>query len=217
MTEQVVSPVAHFGRVPEHLLFSGAAAHECVLYAALTTYDYAKTGECYPGREILRKRLGWTLRTLDRAFQLLEERGAIERVRKGRGNLNAILLLADESPDMAGHRMSRQNVAYESPKGEISPLIERESNERARIPRKATGPRRRRSVTEVPPSWTITDEQLAWARVETPALDVHVATQEWLTACKAKDFRYADWDAAWKNAMRRADRWHKPEAARTFL
>lgn len=135
MTEsRVVSPHSHFGRCPESLLFSDATPHECTLYAALTTYDYRRSGECYPGRELLAERLQWTLRTLDRAFKGLEDRGAIERKRQGRGHPNLIILHADlapvdESPDVASQPMSRQIVPDESPNREISPLIERDKNE----------------------------------------------------------------------------------------
>src|SRR3990167_8267137 len=139
-TARVVSPRAHYGRCPESLLFSDATPHECTLYAALTTYDYRRVGECYPGRELLAQRLGWTVRTVDRAFQALEERGAIERRRRERGNPNLIVLLADlepvvESPDMADQAMSRQNGADESPDREIHPLIERDRTREARTPR----------------------------------------------------------------------------------
>lgn len=80
--------------------------------------------------------------------------------------------------------------------------------------RVASGPRRKRKVTPVPASFELTDDRLAWCRESQPGLDPFAATQEWLTACAAKDLQYVDWDAAWKNAMRRAARWHQTSGVR---
>lgn len=136
--ERVVTARAHYGRTPESLLFSDATDAECRLYAALTTYDYGRSGQCYPGREIVAKQLGWGVRTIDRHFRALEARGAIERVRQGRGHPNLIILQADlvELPELAGQPMSRQSEAHESPSDAISPLTneKNETSPRARNP-----------------------------------------------------------------------------------
>lgn len=132
-TERVISARAHYGRVPESLLFSDATDAECRLYATLTTYDYRAAGECYPGREVVAAKLGWSVRTLDRHFNALAERGALERRRQGRGHPNLIVLLADvdDSPDMAGHPMSRQIGAHESPDHDIASSSRTKKNEPA--------------------------------------------------------------------------------------
>lgn len=70
---------------------------------------------------------------------------------------------------------------------------------------------RRKPARSVPDKFELTDERLEWVNNAVPGLDPFAATQEWLTACKAKDLRYADWEAAWHNAMRRAARWHRTE------
>lgn len=92
---------------------------------------------------------------------------------------------------------------------------ERETRDAPAAPsRVASGPRRKRPLTPVPETFELTDERLEWCRENCPNLDAVAATQEWLTSCKAKDFRYANWDAAWQNAMRRATRWHKTSEVR---
>lgn len=105
MPERVVSRAAHYGRVPESLLLDTALSSEaCRLYALLTTYDYGRTGKCWPGREEAAQRLSWGVRTVTRYLKELQDAGAILRRRQGPGEVMLIELLADvvEVPDVAG-------------------------------------------------------------------------------------------------------------------
>lgn len=116
----VRSAAAHFGRVPESLLFDqGLTSDDCRIYAILTTVDY-RAQEVPTDRKWLQDITGWSRSKVDRALQALSEAGAIRRVRHGRGNPNTILLLADvvhDSPDVRSHPtpMSPQNPTDDSP------------------------------------------------------------------------------------------------------
>jgi len=97
--ERVISRSAHFGRVPESLLFDSAVSSEaCRLYAFLTTFDYRRTGKAWCGREEAAERLGWSVSKVGRVLKDLQDAGAIMR-RRGRREVMVIELLADVIQD----------------------------------------------------------------------------------------------------------------------
>ena len=58
--------------------------------------------------------------------------------------------------------------------------------------------------TEVPQPFPVTDALREWARVNVPRLDIEYHTQELTDWCLANGKRYADWNAMWRNWMRRS-------------
>lgn len=59
---------------------------------------------------------------------------------------------------------------------------------------------RRSAKTSVPEGFVVSDRVRAWA-TETGVFNVDAHFQHFVNACKAKDYRYADWDRAFMNAI----------------
>lgn len=96
-SERVITQAAHFGRLPvETMMFRPEVSDaECRLYAYLTTHDYARTGRCWPGRELAAKTFGWSVSKIDKLLRALEQHGCISRRQTGGGRTAEITLLAD--------------------------------------------------------------------------------------------------------------------------
>jgi len=58
--------------------------------------------------------------------------------------------------------------------------------------------------TEVPNPFPITDNLRGWARSAVPRLDLEYHTAEFVDYWLAHGKRMADWDATWRNWMRKA-------------
>lgn len=213
---RIVSPLDHFGRVPEtKLLFSDATDAECRLYAVLSTFDYRRDCEIYEGRKALVKATGWSLRKVADVLARLEERGAIRRERRGRGHPNSIYLLADLAPDDGQESAHQADDGQESPHDgqtpAISPLIEREK----------TRGSRRKPETSLPEGWRPSEATREWAKREYPEqanLAVLAAFRDYALAV---DWRRRDWEATFRNWVRKEAGWTKTKAAnqpaRTYL
>ena len=46
-----------------------------------------------------------------------------------------------------------------------------------------------------------------WYATQGFTLDAQAATCQWSDAMKARDCKYSDWVAAWRNGMRNANKW----------
>lgn len=46
-----------------------------------------------------------------------------------------------------------------------------------------------------------------WYATQGFTLDAQAATCQWTDAMKARDCKYSDWVAAWRNGMRNANKW----------
>jgi hypothetical protein len=68
-----------FSIVPAWLLDSGLSDKAVRLYAVLAGYADAETGQAYPGRKLLSKRLACSMKTIDRAVSELIEAGAVKK------------------------------------------------------------------------------------------------------------------------------------------
>lgn len=63
------------------------------------------------------------------------------------------------------------------------------------------GAKRRKPKTPLPDEFSVSDRVSAWAeRTGIKNLDAHL--QDFVSKCKAKDYRYVDWDEAFMNAVR---------------
>lgn len=59
--------------------------------------------------------------------------------------------------------------------------------------------------TAAPKGLEITPRMEVWAAEKVPrVVDLDDATEEWLDYCRRENVRFSDWEAAWRNAMRRA-------------
>lgn len=65
--------------------------------------------------------------------------------------------------------------------------------------------------TPIPTDFELTDDLYNSVRNKYPDLDIEAATEEWVNSMQANQskYKYTDWNAAWRNAMKRADTWQK--------
>lgn len=68
-------------------------------------------------------------------------------------------------------------------------------------------PKPKATATTLQEDFVITPDMRAWAAQNVPTVDVESATSAWLDYCRAKQPRYSDWLAAWRNGMRKAAEW----------
>lgn len=61
--------------------------------------------------------------------------------------------------------------------------------------------RGKRATTPAPDDFPITDDLRAWAAEKAPGVDLDAETTRFLDRARAKDERFADWRAAWRNWM----------------
>lgn len=67
-----------FAMVPEWVIYDSRLNNAAVrMYAALARHADNSTHQCFPSRDTLAQRLGWSINTVDRALQMLEEAGAL--------------------------------------------------------------------------------------------------------------------------------------------
>ncbi|PSX20708.1 hypothetical protein C0W52_09350 [Photobacterium kishitanii] len=65
----------------------------------------------------------------------------------------------------------------------------------------------RKLKTELADDFTITEPMQQWYSAQGFTLDAQAATCQWADAMKARDCKYLDWVAAWRNGMRNANKW----------
>lgn len=93
-----------FSIIPEWVLDAEISDRAIRLYAVLCRYANDQTGECFPARSTLAKRLGCSANTIDRARAELEEIGALTREQRtdGRGGQTSNLYTLRWSRPMGG-------------------------------------------------------------------------------------------------------------------
>ncbi|WP_318493818.1 ATPase [Photobacterium leiognathi] len=65
----------------------------------------------------------------------------------------------------------------------------------------------RKLKTELVDDFNLTEPMLQWYSAQGFTLDVQTATCQWVDSMKARGSKYLDWEAAWRNGMRNANKW----------
>lgn len=104
-------------------------------------------------------------------------------------------------------------VPHETTRGNAGPRVEGEGEGEGEKKVKGVRGTRRRSATVAPAKLELSEAEKKWAAETCPDVDLDDATEEFLTWAKSVDKRYADWLAAWRNAMKRRQGWHNERAA----
>ena len=84
MKDQIHTDI-RFSIIPEALLDTGVSDRAIRVYAILARYADNETGQCFPSRETLAKRVNCHWRSVDRAIQELVEVGAITKQHRKSG------------------------------------------------------------------------------------------------------------------------------------
>ncbi|WP_318520658.1 hypothetical protein [Photobacterium leiognathi] len=66
---------------------------------------------------------------------------------------------------------------------------------------------KKKSKTNLPDDFSITKPMSVWYSEQEFTLDINPATSQWIDAMKARNCKYVDWEAAWRNGMRNANKW----------
>jgi hypothetical protein len=130
------------------------------------------------------------------------------------GAANLLITTGDDSSGMT-ERPPSANGKAASP-GNTPPVVPPSGDGSAGKP----ASRERRSLTRVPEPFVVTDRMRLWAAAETPTVDVDDQTASFIDHARAQDRRVKDWEAAWRNWLRKAHRdlgrrnghGHRPEA-----
>lgn len=69
---------------------------------------------------------------------------------------------------------------------------------------------RKKRASPAPKDFAISDDMREWAHTKTPAIDIDHETERFLDYAKANGKTYVDWSAAWRNWMKRALDYAKP-------
>lgn len=105
----------------------------------------------------------------------------------------------------AGATVPNPTVQNSTIPGESTPAPAQE-RKLAAVPKAPADKAAKREVkTALPRDFTVTPRMEVWAAEKVPRLSsIDDATEEWLDYCRRENARFSDWEAAWRNAMRRA-------------
>lgn len=71
---------------------------------------------------------------------------------------------------------------------------------------KGTGAKRK---TSIPDDFPLTEKMKDWFSKQSFCIDMQKSTNSWIDAMRAKDYKYIDWESAWRNGMRKHDEWQR--------
>lgn len=198
--------------------------------------DFAdESMSCYPGQKRLAEMTGMTDRAIRSCLVLLEAEGYLVRQRRytdsGPRTSDRYILCLDRVADTAlPEESSTSPQAEESSKPEADSALDpthrnllpvkeplttgttrhalpeessREPLENHQLTTKRTTHRR----TRAPDSFVITAALRQWANAKGITVDLEAETESFLDNHRAKDNQFKDWTAAWREWMRRAQRW----------
>lgn len=81
---------------------------------------------------------------------------------------------------------------------------------------------KRKVKTLLPRDFSISKEMFDWFHEQRFFIGITDATDKWIDAMKAGGYKYIDWQAAWRNGMKKANEWnlqknnHQPNKPRAF-
>lgn len=67
---------------------------------------------------------------------------------------------------------------------------------------------KRKVKTLLPSNFIITKEMVDWYGSQNFAARMTESTDKWIDAMKAGGYKYVDWQAAWRNGMKKANEWY---------
>lgn len=132
-------------------------------------------------------------------------------------------LILKRKADAVRKRAVRLKLDSESPSTGHPPDIRGTAQVPNRTQPNHTGPNptggeraKNRAATPTPLSSTfeILPLMREWGAEKVPMLDLDSATEQWLDYCRSKNVKYIDWQAAWRQGMRKADQWARENAGK---
>jgi len=216
MSDDVTADVK-FSIIPEWLIDSGCSDKAIRLYAVLARYADNDDLTAYPGRSTLAKRMGCHRATVDRAVEELIELGAITkqlRVQDGKyqSSLYTIRRVGprrtDATTPVAPMQPPRRTHAA-TPVAPVQPPPSHPCDielEPVNVEPKRTRTTKRSTGTHVPESWHPAEKTIEYFEVKFPKLRLADEIEKFVDYHRAKGSTFSDWDAAFRNWSRNAEK-----------
>ncbi len=199
--------------------------------------------KCYPSEARMRADTGLDKKTIMRSISALEEAGklSVER-RTGAVNIYRLIGVSDRQKPIpkkapvpktglvpktgpgplpkTGVGTPKNGTGTTPKNGTLNLPVEpinnlpKESMAHAKGTATSKKPSGRKPKTTPPENFQITDTLREWIREEMLVVDIDQETEKFLDYHRAKDSRFASWEAAWRNWMRNADKYAKEDHRR---
>lgn len=216
MSGHELEPTPGFTIIPDWIIeinVNGGdlSVNALVVYMVLTKYASAKTRTSFPSRATIGKHLNKSPDTVDRAIVELLEAGLItkeERHAEGgmqTSNVYTILYthtapVPTPQPHPCGTGGRTDAAPGAAPVRQELDVEELDVEEPEKRARKARAPRAVRKA--MPEGWRPSEQTIAKMRDRYPALDLEVEVEHLRDWTQAGSYKYADWDAAFRNHCR---------------
>lgn len=158
----------------------------------------------WPAQQWIADRARCSTRTVRRHLADLEEQGIIRRgdqelVSHFRADSRPVVwdIVMVKRPDkLSGREQERPDTGGQSDRTTVSD----NTSTTYSVSRTTQGAKR---ATALPDGFTITDQMRAWARDNTPLVDLDVKLGEWMDYWRGRGATMKDWEATWRNGMRK--------------
>ena len=216
MQDQITTDL-RFSIVPAWLLDSEVSDKAVRLYAVLAGYANAETGQAYPGRKLLSKRLDCSTKTVDRAVIELISLGAIKKQQRVKdGHYQSSLYTVVRSDPASGK--SRPSVTDDSTSRHTRPDPASPVSHRTRTtelepeeqePLKGKPARK----TRLPDDWYPSDRLLMMFDTKWPTLDRDFEIEQFITYWHGAGGVKLDWDLTFQGWMNRNEKQARERSA----
>lgn len=212
MHDQITSDL-RFSIVPAWLLDSGISDKAIRLYAVLAGYADSETGQAYPGRKLLSKRLDCSTKTVDRAVSELIEAKAIKKQQRVKDGYYQSSLYTVVRID-PGSGMTRPSVEDDATSGHprrdpVSPVSHRtittelEPKELEPLNNLDDSKSKSSKLSKLPSDWYPSDRLLDMFSTKWPDVDRDYEIEQFINYWHAEGKTKADWDKAFQVWMNR--------------
>jgi DNA-binding transcriptional ArsR family regulator len=189
---------------------------EKLVLVSLADHHNRATGLCIPGQASVGEQTCMSVRTVQRHLKSLEARGLIVRKARfrpeGRGRTSDSYILQGDNltpiSESKGDKSGRTNTTNQDDQHDtvVVAITGREPEEN----RKIVSPRSRK--TSVPESWTPATNIIQELQDRYPKIGVTEQVDMFLDYHRSKGSKFVDWDAAFRNWVRNAEKYRQQNA-----
>ena len=205
------------GRALEWAMRQEVSATEKLVLAALATFHSKKNERPFPSLSTLAKTASLDEKTVRRTLPKLESLGLIRINRSsGRRSHRYELLL---KPGQAAHvntgtlpMFGDEQPGLSDPQPGLSVPPTRTQSPTNKVLNKDKNKGGGKSATSAPAEFPLTGSLQKWADKNAPGIDLQIEKAKFLDHHRAKGNRFKDWQAAFRNWMRRAVEYAQPKS-----
>ena len=205
-----------------------------LVLVALANRANHETGACHPGQELIAAECSMSTRTVRRHLLTLEQRGLISRRARmlsgGRGRTSDKYVLAFytrpdqpdkpcDQPDKSGQDQPDKMSERSRPTGQIRSTnrtnqVDQPDNGVQVTVREPKENRKTKSIRKasITDDWSPRPQDLPTLAGKFPKLQLEVEAEKFADYHRAKGSKFADWDAAFRNWCRNAEKFRRQAA-----